>query len=82
MNFANNSSLFSIRHLQSCVLASILIRPFLNSSGRVKHFVVLVDLVQASLEQFKGNLFALILSLKGHLIHTLLVLVPVVLRLW
>ena len=57
-------------------------RPFLNWSGRVNHFVVLADPGQASLEQFKGGLFALLVSLEGLLILTFLVQAPVAIRLW
>ena len=78
VNFANNSLLLTILlALKSFKLACTL-RPFLNFSGRVNHFVVLavlvVDLVQASLEQFKSNFFGrLLVSLEGLLILTLLV---------
>ena len=80
-NLANNSLPISTRHLHSFVLACTP-RPFLNSSGRVNHFVVLADLVQASLEQFKDNFFGRLVSLEGFLILTLLVRAPVGLRLW
>ena len=82
-NYANNSLPLSTL-LRYFVLASTykglaqLIRPFLNSSGRVNYFVVLAVLVQASLKQFKVGLFAPLHSLEG----LLLVRVPVAPRLW
>ena len=73
-NLANNS-LFLTSLLGSFVLASIL-RPFLNLSVRVNHFVDLVekksfvrDLVQASLEQVKGGWVAPLHCLEGLLLR-------------
>ena len=80
-NLTNNSSLLSIRHLRSFPLAWS-IKPFLNSSGRVNQFVVLADLFQATLEQFKDNFFGRLVSLEGLLILSLLVRVPAAIRLW
>ena len=68
-NFANNSFVLSILPRSFALAASILTRPFFNSSGRVNHFVVLASPVLASLEQFKGNLFAPLASLEGLLIN-------------
>ena len=70
-NTANNSLPLSTL-LRSFGLA-IQVRPFLHVSVRVNHYGGLAEqlAVRASLEQFKGNWFAPILSLDGFLIRRL-----------
>ena len=62
----------SIRHLHSFVRA-IVVRPLLNFSGRVNHFVVLVDPGQASLIHIKVDILApLVINMSWHvLLHQL-----------
>ena len=69
-NVANNSLPLST-FLQSFtfkVIASRRIRPFLNSSVRVNHFVFLADLDQASLKHFKGGFFEPVVIIMSYML--------------
>ena len=74
--YAMNSILLSI--LPPSFPLAFTVRPFLNLSGRVNHFVPFL----ASLKRVKGNFFAPVVSHEGLRILTLLVRVPVVIRLF